>query len=243
VTTIDVQGGTDDSLWRDWLAGTTVAPLDLSPWQDRRVVVLNAHPDDAVLAVGGTLALLAARGVSLAFAWATFGEGSHPDSTSPVVKDLAWLRVLEEHAALSRLGVAGQTTWFGLPDGGLDEKYGDLLRAVRELYRPGDVWLAPFRGDLHPDHEACWRAASEVSPDVVEMPIWAWHATTPEDNSLPWSRARAMALPPDVVARKAAAIDEFHTQVRPIGPDPQDAAVLPPRVIEHFLRDAEVVLT
>jgi hypothetical protein len=74
------------------------------------------------------------------------------------------------------------------------------------------------------------------------MPIWAWHATTPDDNVLPWPRARAISLPPDVVARKAAAIDEFHTQVRPIGPDPQDAAVLPPRVLEHFQRDTEVVL-
>jgi LmbE family N-acetylglucosaminyl deacetylase len=217
--------------------------LDLASWQDRRIVVLSAHPDDEVLAVGGTLALLAERGVSLAFVWATFGEASHPGSTSPAVKDLAWLRVLEAHAALTRLGVAGETTWIGLPDGSLDKRYSDLVRAVRPLHRPRDVWLAPFRGDGHPDHEACGRAAAEVTDQLVELPIWAWHASTPDDNAVPWQRARAIRLPPDVLARKAAAIDEFHTQVRPIGPEPNDAAVLPPRVLDHFLRDTEVVLT
>jgi LmbE family N-acetylglucosaminyl deacetylase len=155
---------------------------------------------------------------------------------------MARLRVREAHAALSQLGVVGATEWLGLPDGGLDERYVDLAAAVRARYRRGDVWLAPFRHDGHPDHNACGRAAAEVADDLVELPIWAWHASTPDDNSLPWQRARVVALPPDVQARKAAAIAEFRTQVHRIGSDPADGTVLPARVLDHFRRAVEVVL-
>lgn len=242
MSVIDVGRGTDESLWRDWPAMNSLPPLDLSAWQRRRVVVLAAHPDDEVLAVGGTLALLAERRVPLTFVWATRGEASHPGSTVPAARDLARLRVREADAALSRLGVIGDTVWLDLPDGGLGERYVDLTRAVRALHQLGDVWLAPFRHDGHPDHEACGRAAAAVTDDLVELPIWAWHASTPDDNCLPWDRARAVFLPPAVKARKAAAIAEFRSQVLPIGPEPADGAVLTERVLDHFRRDFEVVL-
>jgi LmbE family N-acetylglucosaminyl deacetylase len=242
VSIIDVDRGTDESQWRDFPMMNSFPPLDLSSWQHRRVVVLAAHPDDEVLAAGGTLALLAERRVHITFVWATRGEASHPNSTAPLAKHLARLRVREAHAALSRLGILGETVWLGFPDSGLKENYVGLVTAVRALHLPGDVWLAPFRDDGHPDHEACGHAAAEVTDDLVELPIWAWHASTPDDNSLPWHRARAVSLPPDVMARKAAAIAEFRTQVRPIGPGAADGPVLPARVLDHFLRDIEVVL-
>jgi LmbE family N-acetylglucosaminyl deacetylase len=130
-----------------------------------------------------------------------------------------------------------------LPDGGLAERQLDLTRAVRALHRSGDVWFAPFRGDGHPDHEACGRAAAEVAEDLVEAPIWAWHWASPGDERIPWKRARAVAVPADVMARKDAAIAEFRSQVTAIGPGPADGPVLPERVLDHFRRRVEVVLT
>jgi LmbE family N-acetylglucosaminyl deacetylase len=242
VSIIDVDSGTDEALWREWPAMSAWSALDLLSWRDRRVVVLAAHPDDEVLAAGGTLALLGRLGVSLSFVWATDGEGSHPGSVAPATRDLARLRRVESRAALMQLGVSGESVYLGLPDSGIAGRYRELVSVLRTLHRPGDLWLAPFRGDGHPDHEACGRAAAEVAGELVELPIWAWHWAIPEDVRVPWDRARAVALPGDVVAAKAAAIAEFRTQVGAIGPEPADGPVLPERVLDHFRRDTEVVL-
>ena len=243
MTDIDVNRGTDECRWREWSEMGRWPTLDLSGWQERRVVVLAAHPDDEVLAVGGTLVLLGRLGIPVSFVWATNGEASHPGSSAAVVPDLALLRMKETRAALARLGVGGDAVWLGLPDGNLGERYADLARYVRAVHRPGDLWIAPFRGDGHPDHEACGRAAAEVGDDLVEMPIWAWHWAGPGDSRIPWERARTVALPADVMESKAAAIAEFRTQVESIGPDLADGPVLPQRVVDHFLRDIEVVFT
>jgi LmbE family N-acetylglucosaminyl deacetylase len=243
VSLIDVDRGTDERLWRDWPRMATWPALDLASWRGRRAVVLSAHPDDEVLALGGTLTLLGRLGIPLTFVWATNGEASHPGSRAPAVDDLARLRRLETRSALARLGIDGAATWLGMPDGGLAERQLDLTCALRALHRPGDLWFAPFRGDGHPDHEACGRAAAEVAGELVEAPIWAWHWATPGDERIPWKRARAVALPENVLARKSAAIAEFHTQVTAIGPGPADGPVLPGQVLEHFRRRFEVVLT
>jgi hypothetical protein len=66
---------------------------------------------------------------------------------------------------------------------------------------------------------------------------------TPGDERIPWQRARVVALPADVMARKDAAIAEFRTQVTGIGPGPADGPVLPDQVLDHFRRRFEVVLT
>jgi LmbE family N-acetylglucosaminyl deacetylase len=243
VSLIDVDRGTDELTWCGWPAMARWPALDLASWQGRRAVVLSAHPDDEVLALGGTLTLMGRLDIPLIFVWATNGEASHPGSLAPAVDDLARLRRLETRAALARLGIHGTEVWLGLPDGGLAERQLELTGAVRSLHRPGDLWFAPFRGDGHPDHEACGRAAAEVAEDLVEAPIWAWHWATPGDERIPWKRARAVALPEDVMARKEAAIAEFRTQVTAIGPGLADGPVLPERVLDHFRRRFEVVLT
>jgi hypothetical protein len=56
---------------------------------------------------------------------------------------------------------------------------------------------------------------------------------------VPWHRARL--VPGIDIAAKDDATEAFETQVRPIGPGPDDAAILPPHVLARFLRDDEVV--
>ena len=117
-----------------------------------------------------------------------------------------------------------------------------LLARLAELIGRDDVLLAPWAGDGHPDHEACGRAARSVAETVLEYPVWAWHWAVPDDTRVPWERARRVDLDADAQDRKAAAVRCFGSQVDPIGPDPADGPVLPPRVLAHFRRSHEVVL-
>lgn len=72
--------------------------------------------------------------------------------------------------------------------------------------------------------------------------MWAWHWASPSDPRLAWARAVQVDLPPHVRAKKVRAIAEFVTQIQPLGPDPADAPVLPPYVLERFSRPWEVLL-
>jgi LmbE family N-acetylglucosaminyl deacetylase len=243
VTRIEPARGTDEASWAGWCATAGWPRLDPAVLAETPVVVLAAHPDDEVLGVGGLVSLLAAAGARLRFVWATDGEASHPGSTAPAVATLAATRRAESAAALSRLGAGlAPRTRLGLPDGGVTAREHDLVRRLRAVVDAGDLVLAPYRGDAHPDHEACGRAARAVAARVLEYPVWAWHWARPGDARVPWERAARVDLPEEARAAKAAAVACFRSQVLPIGPEPGDGPVLPQRVLAHFARDFEVVL-
>jgi LmbE family N-acetylglucosaminyl deacetylase len=242
VTTVIDGSGTPETLWRPWLDAAPRQPLDLDRFSGRRVIVLAAHPDDEVLGVGGLLAALAARGSQIVAVWATDGEASHPGSQAIEPDRLGWLRRAESRRALAALGVTPLlSVVLGLPDGALGDWLAALRAAVRDLVGPDDVVLAPWRGDGHPDHEAVGLVAAELATTLLEYPIWMWHWAMPDDGRVPWSRLRTVAVPDP--GAKARAIDAFDTQVRPIGPAPEDAAILPPDVVARFARPYESVLT
>lgn len=247
VTVIEPTAGTDEAEWAAWLPGVAWPPLDLGALTGRPVLVLAAHPDDEVLGVGGLVHLLSRAGASLRFVWATDGEASHPGSASPVVGQLPVLRRQESAAALAELGVVdAPSEHLGLPDGALAGLEHDLAMALDPLVTAGDLLLAPWSGDGHPDHEAVGRVARSLgrslgSP-VLEYPVWAWSWGRPADRRVPWDRARRIALDGAARDAKAAATACFRTQVEPIGPGPWDGPVVPERVLAHFRRDAELVL-
>ena len=70
-----------------------------------------------------------------------------------------------------------------------------------------------------------------------------WHWARPADPRVPWPRTRRFVMDRTAAAAKSAAIDCFVSQTRPVGPDPADAAVLPPAVIARFTRPFEVFFT
>ncbi|HEX3824627.1 MAG TPA: PIG-L family deacetylase [Mycobacteriales bacterium] len=241
VTTAIDGVGTAESVWRPWLARRTWPAFDVGPvLARRRVVVLAAHPDDEVLGVGGVLRRLAGCGASVVMVWATDGEASHPESTRFARSRLGALRRAESVAAIGKLGIAPQAMHhLGLPDSGLASHLPELIEALRAVVDVSDVVFAPWRGDGHPDHEAAGEAAAELGTTLVEYPIWMWHWASPDDDRVPWARARAVTGID--LAAKTTAIAAFATQVRPIGPDPADVAVLPPHVLERFTRPDELV--
>ncbi len=124
------------------------------------VLALSAHPDDAEIGCGGTLALHADAGNRVTIACVTDGEGG--DTGVPPVK-LARIRREETTAAAAVLGV-GEIRFLGFHDGRLTWAGYDLVAVlgwlVREL-RPEIVYI-PHAGDAHPDHAALTAAAIDA---------------------------------------------------------------------------------
>jgi LmbE family N-acetylglucosaminyl deacetylase len=240
---IEPMAGTEESRWAAWSAPPAWPTLDVAEIARRPVLVVAAHPDDEVLGVGGLLAVLARLGADVRLLWATDGEASHPGSTAAPARRLAAIRRSESSVAAERLGLAAAPrTHLGLPDGRLNQRADELAELLGKRVREGEVVLAPWCADGHPDHEACGRATRQVSATVLEYPVWAWHWAEPDDPRVPWSRARRVDLDADARERKAAAVGCFRSQVAPIGSDPLDGPVLPDRVLAHFRRHHEVVL-
>ena len=170
----------------------------------------------------------------------TDGERSHHGHASPA--PLARRRTAETEAALRALGVrAAEVIRLGLPDGGLADREDELATALAPLVAGFDLCLAPWDGDLHPDHEAAGRAARRAAPVAFRcFPVWMWHWASPGDPRVLWDRALKVPLPPRTVNRKRAAITCFASQTEDrghgLGP------VLTPGVIAHFTRTMEVLL-
>lgn len=241
---------TDETLWRTWPGWTGLPDVDL-PTAGGRVVVVSAHPDDDVLAVGGLLQRLGERGCDVAFVCCSDGEASHPGSPTVTATELARHRAAELRRALARLGHASSAqVSLHLPDGRLGCGLDRLAALLAPHLVGAAAILAPWRGDGHPDHEACGHAAvaaaaagSAAGPPVWEYPVWAWHWATPDSSTLPWRRARMVRLRPDERVAKADAVGCFASQLEPLSEHPADARVLPPAVLAHFSRAFEAVFT
>lgn len=107
-------------------------------------LAVGAHPDDVELSVGGTVAVLAARGYRVGILHLTRGEAGTRGSEGE--------RRAEARAAAEVLGVA-TLDFLDCGDGGLDtgRDKEDALIAVLRRYRPRLV-LGPPPADRHPDH-------------------------------------------------------------------------------------------
>jgi LmbE family N-acetylglucosaminyl deacetylase len=231
--------GTPEQTWRKWpaMAQWPVLPLDAA----EPPLIVAPHPDDEILGVAGLMAMLD-RAELVAV---TDGEASHPHSTVHTRSELAAIRRDETAEAMRRLGLGdAPVRRLGQPDGKIDEDA--LAEVLTERLAPGRWCLATWREDGHPDHEAVGRAAARACEAtgavLLEYPIWTWHWASPGDTRVPWHRAHRIELTPAAQQAKAAAIDAFPSQIAPLGPEPGDAAILPPHVLARFARPFEVVL-
>lgn len=223
--------------------------LESLPWDPPddpggRVLVLSAHPDDEVLAVGGWLATQAER--PMTFVTVTDGEASHPGSPSLTPADLRARRPGELLRALTVLGFAQpDVRRLSLPDGGIRAAFPQLLEALRPLVQEADLVLAPFEADGHPDHDAVGAAAVELCGDHTQLwrfPIWTWAWTQPgAQDWLP--HVRRLACSSTARVRKRQAIAAFETQVEPLSEHPADAAVVAGTLLDHASFAPEAVVT
>jgi LmbE family N-acetylglucosaminyl deacetylase len=139
----------------------------------QRLIVVAAHPDDLETICGGTISLLAQRGVKIFSVNCTLGDigARHENVTRP---KLAVTRLDETEAAAGILGIS-QSFNLGRPDG---ELVADLeLRAqIARLYRHSEadtlLTFDPFwAGQVHPDHRAAGQAALDAYMPA-KMPLY-----------------------------------------------------------------------
>jgi bacillithiol biosynthesis deacetylase BshB1 len=119
------------------------------------VLAFAAHPDDAELGCGATLALAAESGLRVAVADLTAGEMATNGTASE--------RLRERDEASSALGLCDRVC-LGLPDGRLGEAAQDriiVLDAIRR-FRPQVVIAPQTLADRHPDHSAAGRLVQEA---------------------------------------------------------------------------------
>ncbi len=233
-----------EQAWRTWFARQDLneRSSDADCRDAARLVVVAPHPDDEVLAAGGWLADRAMRGDASLVIALSDGTASHGRSALWPARRLASVRTGESRRALRALGMRPVArVRVGLPDGSLHARERSIERVLARHLRDGDLVVAPWRHDGHPDHEAAGRgtirAARRCGARVLEAPIWAWHWRAPQDAAFPWSRACARALDAAALRRKEQALAAFRSQRRPsLGRD----AILPRDVLAHFTRPFEV---
>lgn len=207
-----------------------IPPFDLEAVTD--AVIVSPHPDDEVLALGGTIRRLALRGIPVTVIGVTDGEASHRG-----VPELAELRVRERELAFERLGCIASVTRLREPDSGVDRDRVAALLAPH-ITRASHVF-APLDFDGHPDHDASGSAAriacDRAGVRCIGYPVWLWNWLAPEQ--FPRARARSIALPPEERLRKRRAIESFQSQVTMFA----GIRILWPNMLSHFDRDLEVV--
>jgi LmbE family N-acetylglucosaminyl deacetylase len=209
-----------------------------------RVIVVAPHPDDEIFGTAGLMQSLLSRGVPVEILAVSDGEASHPLAAGRGF-DLRSTRAEESARALLRLGWhAPAVTRLGLPDGRIGRHRDRLVAALGAMLQPGDLCLAPWWRDGHPDHDACGNAAllaaESTRAHVLGYLVWAWHWADPQGTDLPWADCRRFDFDRRAAARKRWATAAFVSQTRPLGPDHGEAPLLPPAVLRRFWRPYEV---
>ncbi|MGB5287981.1 MAG: bacillithiol biosynthesis deacetylase BshB1 [Ignavibacteriaceae bacterium] len=108
------------------------------------VLVFAAHPDDAELSMGGTIARFSSQGLSVGIADFTKGEMSTRGNLKT--------RAMETQAASKILKVKVREN-LGLKDGNISLSENSLKKTITLIrkYKPKLVF-APYFNDRHPDH-------------------------------------------------------------------------------------------
>ncbi len=130
----------------------------------RRILVVEAHPDDAAFFMGGTIAKLANEGHTIINLCSTYGEKGTLDSTQ-TSEQMITLEKEEAEQAAKVLGIK-EVLYLEIPDGELTagltlrRRYTEIIRRIQ----PDAVFsfdpYVPY--DPHPDHYAAGRTIFEA---------------------------------------------------------------------------------
>ena len=236
--------GTMESDWQAWLEACPLPSSQLPAWlsAEARLVVVAPHPDDEVLACGALLSMHAGRGGASLLVALTDGEASHAGTARCNPQQLAAERRAERAKGLTRLGLPNaKVLRLALPDGQVGEHADRLALELGALLQPADVVVSTWRLDGHPDHDAAGGAAAQACEKVgcrlLEAPVWMWHWAAPGDPRVPWHRLQALALHPQALARKQAALMAHVSQLSPR--DAEQGPVLGDAILARARRRSE----
>lgn len=147
-----------------------------------RCVVFAPHPDDEVLACGGTIAKKRRLGIDVHIVYMTDGSKSH-DASLIDRQELVNIRGREARAAGDALGVSADCLEFlDYEDSRLGDSMAQAVSAVHailEKVRPQEVYL-PYRKEFQSEHVATHRIVVEALRrgrflvQTYEYPIWSW---------------------------------------------------------------------
>lgn len=234
-----------------WLASPLVREMPRTTYDAlvasaRRLVVVAPHPDDEVLGCGGLIALAARNGLDVVVVAVTDGEGCYPDNAAWSSATLATTRRAELAVALGTLGLpASVIVHAAIPDGAVASNIGRLRARLADIVQGDDLMLVTWARDGHPDHEASAVAAVAAAGDrgvrVLQYPVWGWHWAHPDNADLTNTAPLRLDLDDNLQVAKARAIDCFASQLGR-GPAAVHAPILPPHVVQRFVRPFEVFL-
>lgn len=125
-----------------------------------KVLACCAHPDDAEILAGGTLAKYSLRGDEVNIAITTNGEVGHPVWPKEKIA-----KIREEEARSAAAVIGARLFWLGFPDEFLFDSRQTRLAVIDVIRqcRP-DVILTHWPGDLYnPDHTVTGQIVNDVA--------------------------------------------------------------------------------
>lgn len=153
-----------------------------------KILVLAAHSDDQVLGAGGTLAKLAKQGAKIVTLIYSAGD------KSPVWRrgeKLISKRMQETIRADEILGIR-KTIFLKYPDAQLKKYQNEINEKTQKImseYKPDQVFVHHKR-DLHPDHQAVWKACEHSvqglgkRPEVYGYEVNSWFSPFTQQSEL-----------------------------------------------------------
>ena len=194
----------------------------------RRILVINAHPDDVDFSAAATIALWTDAGIEVIYCIVTDGDAGGHDESVPRAEVPA-LRRAEQTAAAKQVGVH-DLRFLGYPDGRVEATLAlrkDLARVIRQVRPDRLLCPSPERNYVrlpanHPDHRAVGSSALDaVYPDARNP--FAFAELRAEEGLEPWT-VREVWLPGgpapnhcvDITAsfgRKLAALRAHESQI------------------------------
>ncbi len=118
------------------------------------VLIFTAHPDDAEIGIGGTIAKLTKAGNSVGIIDLTEGEmGTRGNAITRA----------EEAKAASEILKINVRENLGIPDGGVRsaKEYTEAVVSKIRKYKP-QIIIAPYFNDRHPDHVGAGKIVKEA---------------------------------------------------------------------------------
>jgi LmbE family N-acetylglucosaminyl deacetylase len=154
----------------------------------KRALCIAAHPDDVEFYCGGTVVMMARRGVVVDVVLATSGDKGARDTTKSRAK-VARIREREQETAAEVLGIK-RVKFLRHPDAELIENLELREEFVREIrITKPDVLLTfdpnvPYR--YHPDHRVVGRVALDAAWPSARDPLTFPDAGPPHDTAEAW---------------------------------------------------------
>lgn len=216
----------------EWLAVLRDVPEWTPP--SLSTLVVAPHPDDETLGAGGLIAAQRSLGVDVLVAAVTDGEKAYGD-----MPGLGSLREQEQANALARLSVPRDCiSRFRFPDGNVASFEAQLEDRLAPMIARDMLVVMPWKGDHHPDHEACGRVAERLAKragaTVCSYFFWTWHWGGLDD--LRGLSLRRFNLTDQLLGIKTDALSCHRTQLEHEGGGP----VLPDLLLQPARRSFEV---